>query len=375
MTMTISIKRVLCAAALCSVVQVVPAMVALDDSELGEVHGQALLVADFIGANSLAGAGGSGSATDFEFYRMGLDVLVEMNMNIDKLQLGCGGFNESIASNACDIDLDFVSLMGLNATGDGPGSAKSSFRLERPYIEIAIRGSGANREIAGFKVGSQAANGYFGTGRVYNNGQANLENGGTCNSNNSTNRLACHSGLNRVSGFLGVELSGQFPVSITLLGTQTACFGDHATNSSCNTPYYVDIAGTRISEIVQPGVPLTLSGGFLSAIGISQAYATIQQNLRFIHGFALDGTSDFFLSFQRERVAYPTYAKDGYSHPANAGWWMNVPEVNVKNFTGDTVSLGFGEAFNALSAPGPLVVNSELNTVPPVNCYGSYRFC
>lgn len=348
------------------------AMVMLDDDDLSRVTGQALFVSDMI-----APAGAAGSSTDFTFFRMGLDVQLELNANIDKMQLGCGGFNESIVGNACDIDLDFVRLMGLNAAGDGPGAAvDSSFTLRRPYIELAIRESGdGTREIAGVKIGSQEANGFFGVGRTYANGQVNQEHGGTCGGNNPAARLACHSGINRLSGYIDAELSGQFPVSITLLGTQTACFGDVATNNSCNTPYFVEIQGTRLNEIVEPGIPLTLSAGFLSAIGISQAYATIQQNLRFIHGFALDGTSDFFISFQRERVSYPTYDKQGYAQTANAGWWMNVPQVNVKNFTGDTVSLGIGDAFSALSSPGPVVRDSELNTVPPVNCYGGNMFC
>ena len=343
------------------------AMAPMTDLEMEKVIGQGIIVSETIL--------GSGPAAGFKYYRMGLDARLSLNANIDKMQLGCGGFNESIASNSCEIDLDFVRLMGLDAGGTQAGAVGSDFVLTRPYIELATTGSGTTREVVGLKIGSQQADGFFGVGRRYANGEVNLENGGTCGSGNPTSREACHSGINRLSGNIRSELSGQFPVSITLLGTQNACFGDSANNADCNTPYFIDIVGTRINEIYQESVPLTLDEGFLNAIGIDEAYATIQQSLRFIHGFALDGTDDFFLSFQRQKLVYPTYDKTSYSATANAGWWMNVPSVNVKNFTGDTVSLGIGEALEALGAPGPVVEDSELNVNPPDNCFGTATFC
>ncbi len=342
-------------------------MAPMTDTEMQDVSGQGLIVSETIA--------GTGAGAGYNYYRMGLDARLSLNANIDKMQLGCGGFNESIASNACDIDLDFVRLMGLDGSGTEPGAVGSDFVLTRPYIELATTGSGTTREVVGLKIGSQQADGFFGVGRRYSNGQLNLENGGTCGSGSPAARVACHSGINRLSGNIRSELSGQLPVSIPLLGTQNACFGDSSNNSDCNTPYYVNIVGTRINELYQESVPLTLDDGFLSAIGIDQAYATIQQRLRFVHGFALDGTDDFFLSFQREKVAYPNYDKSGYSAPANAGWWMNVPSVNVKNFTGDTVNLSIVEALTALRAPGPVVRDSELNVIPPDNCFGGAVFC
>lgn len=346
---------------------------AMDDAELAEVTGQALFVSDRI-----APTGSAGSATDFTFYRMGLDIELLMNANIDKLQLGCGGFNESIASNACDIDFDFVRFMGRNGTSAG-NAVTSDFKLLRPYIELAVRndGTASLREIAGIKIGAQAADGFVGVGRRYSTSGSplNQENGGNCTGTSGTAALNCHSGINRISGYLNTELSGQFPVSIPLLGTQTACFGNVTFNGDCNTPYFVEIVGSRLDQIRVPGVPLTLSAGFLSAIGIDQAYATIEQSLRFIHGFALEDTDDFYLSFQREQVAYPTYDKSGYAVTANAGWWMNVPQVKVVDFTGATVSLPIDDALEALGSPGPVVANSELNQTPPLNCFGSAMFC
>ena len=359
-------------------------MLSLDDDELSAVTGQALFVTDVI-------EGDPGSPeTNFTYYRMGLDVNLELNANIDKMQLGCGGFNESVVSNACDIDMDFVRLMGLNAAGDGPSpeGATSSFSLLRPYIELAVTGDDdpALREIVGVKIGSQQANGYFGVGRVYEQGQVNQEFGGTCGSETGDQKLACHTGLNRISGYLNTELSGQFVIN-TSLGSGTACMGNVTATQAgftnmtgrCNTPLFVEIQGTRVNEMFEPGLELTVTDGLFTVlewIGLNTAYATVQQNLRFIHGFSLEDTADFFLSFQRQLVAYPDFDGEDFSVPANAGWWMNVPQVGVRNFFGSEVVLdgGLGETLGALSSPGPLVSNSELNSVPPVNCY-SGQFC
>lgn len=362
------------------------AMEPIDDEALSEVTGQSLFVGDFIAGNPSDPNGGR-----FDFHRMGLDVELALNANIDKLQLGCGGFNNSIAGNACDIDMDYVRLMGLNANGDGghPDGPLSDFILKRPYIEIAVTGTGiTNREVAGIKVGSESANGYFGVGRKYANGQTNQEFGGVCGSGSPAARLNCHTGLNRVSGYLNTELSGRFPID-GALSSGDACFGVmtgpnalaqcSATDTegvwgSQSGPMMAEIVGTRLTEMRQT-IELDVDGDILGFIPLDHAYSTVIQNLRFLHGFALDDTSDFFLSFQRERVAYPTYQKDGFAYPANAGWWMNVPYVGVKNFVGDTVELGLGDELAALGYPGPDVENSELNSLPPNNCYGGYGFC
>jgi hypothetical protein len=356
----------------------VQALSQMTDSEMTEVTGQALFVAD-----TIVGAGLGAGVT---YTRVGLDVELGLNAQINKWQLGCGGFNESVVANACDIDMDFVTLMGRNGTGpadNSPGAIGSDFLLTRPYLEIATKGSGSTREVVGIKIGAQTTNGFFGVGRRYNINQVNLENGGTCTTGTPLN---CHSGLNRLSGYINAELSGQFPVSITLLGTQTACFGRTTINASCpmsNAPVTAEAIGTRMNNIFKPSIPLTLSAGFLSAIGIDQAYATIDQDLRMMHGFALNNTSDFFLSFQRERLYYPSYTTNSstaagsqsYSQPTNAGWWMNVPSLKVTDLQGATVSLGIGDALSALSAPGPTVTDSELNQSPPSNCWGSNKFC
>jgi hypothetical protein len=364
------------------------ALIPLSNEEMSSESGQGLIVAEQLqGANVTSGLG-TGDWSNYTYTRMGLDARLSLNANIDKMQLGCGGFNEAIRTNSCDIDMDYVRLMGLSGTGPcamsttttDPCYGGGDFVLTRPYIEIATKGTGVNREVVGVKIGAQNTNGYFGVGRNYANGATNLENGGTCGTSSGAPALACHSGLNSISGYLHTEMSAQVDVNITLFGGETACFGNTTfTNDTCGVAdtYYRDLVGTRMAEIRAPSIPLKLSGGFLSFIGISQAYADLTENFRFIHGFALQNTGDFGLSFQRERLAYPGYAKTNasYSYPANAGWWMNVPDVKAVDILGAPVSMSVGQAVTALSEPGVPLSNIELNSVAPDNCWGNSRFC
>lgn len=355
----------------------------MSDSEMADINGQGLFVADTII--------GSGAGAGMTYTRIGLDTRLDLNMNINKFQLGCGGFNETIVSG-CDIDMDYVRLMGRNV--NGPGAEGSDFSLIRPYLEVVTKGTGSAREVVGIKIGAQSADGYFGVGRRYNNGETNLENGGTCGSAAGAAALACHSGLNRLSGNVRVEMSASLPVTICTLGyifgscagasSSTACFGRTTIDANCGageTPVYRNIIGTRVNALDAQSIQLKLNGGLGGLIG--SAYSWITEDLRFIHGFALQNTSDFFLSFQREKVSYPTYttnsttaaASQTYSPAANAGWWMNVPDLKALDIQGAEVEITLGDAFATFGPPGLHLTNIELNSTPPDNCYGTVKFC
>lgn len=342
-------------------------LAALSDEDLSDHTGQALLFSD-----KVAGASGSGMT----FYRMGLDSKLDFNANMNRLQLGCGGVNGQAAAG-CDIDMDYVRFMGRN--GNQAGAPGSDFTLTRPYVELAIKNDGSGqREVVGFKLGAQEANGYVGIGRNYADNTTNQEVGGSCTGANQGNgALACHSGINRLSGYMNMELSGVVPINITLLGSQRGCFGYTTLDSKCadNAPFKVAAWGSRFNTVNIPALTLELSAGFLSAIGIDEAYSNLTENLRFIHGFALTNTKDFSLSFQREQVAYPNWTKTGYARTTNTGWWMNVPDVKVTDLVSDTVNLGLFAALGALGKPGVAVTNIELNSVAPSNCYGGRSFC
>lgn len=389
----------------------------IEDKVLSESFGQALFVVDKIGANALTGSMGANSPTDFTFYRMGLDAELAMNMNIAKMQLGCGGINDALTANpACDIEMDYVRFMGRNgdkapsATGnaavDGPINAASDFILRRPYIELAVKneGSATTREIVGIKIGAEMADGYVSAGRSYANGATNIEHGGTCNTGaavlSSPGQLNCHSGVRSISGFLGTELSATLP--LTVIGSNGyGCAGNTSTGvDDCGSgdALYLDYAGTRMDVLNLSDLSLKLNGGLAGIIG--SGYARLIANTRMIHGFALINTKDFFLSFQRQQVAYPRYSKaiptvaeapvcaagnpqptrcsSAYAVPANPGWWMNVPDVKLTNAMIERVSVGLfdlGSLLSALGRPGMSAYNPDLNIEPAANCYGGRSFC
>lgn len=82
----------------------------LNDAELSKVSGQALMSLSYIAPNdSVNKMQGQGIG----FYKLGLEADLELNANIKKLQLGCGGVN---GAGGCDIDIDNLSLSGIADT-------------------------------------------------------------------------------------------------------------------------------------------------------------------------------------------------------------------------------------------------------------------
>lgn len=364
-------------------------MVEMDADQMSAVHAQALFWSDTIPPNSLTGSGGAGSSTDFSFYRVGLDVDLAFNLNIDKLQLGCGGTNENVVANACDLDMDYVRFMGRS--GSTPGAAVTSdFSTRRPYLEIAVRedASKTNREVVGIKIGFENADGALGIGRTYANNQTNVERGGTCNSgaNSGAGALACESGINYMSGYLRAELSGDAQAS-HVLGHSDVCFGNtrtfrwsgggHGTNDTCGPgdAYFTTVSGTRMHNIQDANIPAKIYHGSFS--GDTAAF-DLRESLRFIHSIVLDAalTKDFFISFQRQQIAYPKYDKSGYAVTANTGWWMNVPHAELLEIRAD-VDYGLLGSLSLLATmqEGINITDLDINQEPPVNCFNSMKFC
>ena len=163
------------------------AMVEMRDEQLSEVTGQALMQMDKETTNG------------FTFYTAGLDAVLELNMNIEKLQLGCGGVN---GSPGCDLDIDNFSLGCVaNASGDCisldpeqgsnqipgavPDSATQSkmndFTIQRPYFQFAIKNDNSKtlREVVGIRMGGEDVSGPLSFGSLntfsgYMSGTANL---------------------------------------------------------------------------------------------------------------------------------------------------------------------------------------------------------
>src|SRR5690606_3586665 len=140
-------------------------------------------------------------------------------------------------------------------------------------IAVAYPNDPTKREVVGFEFGAQSVTGYMGIGRVYQNGQVNQETGETCVATYS-NSVGCHSGLNSLSGFMHVTMSGAVTVDddtgiLGIHATGDACFGNTTYGSRCNPgktaytgpggakpagpPSYpeltTDIIGTRINSL------------------------------------------------------------------------------------------------------------------------------
>lgn len=400
-------------------------LTALPDDDMGSIYGQGLFFSDKVGGSELVGS--NVYSAPFTFYRVGLDGDLALNVNIDHLQLGCGGVNDFLsAKHGCDIDLEHVSLLGRNPASFQPGNPLSAFTLRRPYLELAIKNDGtANRELAGFKIGAASVDGGLSIGRRYLPGQTNQENMLTtnCTSESTGNGVgACHSGINSVSGALGLELSLSMflrtAIKVGFLRVPAegwGCGGRTAmTLDECGTgrdeALFADVAGTRMKDLRLAAVPLRAK---LTAVGITipplDAYATLLTPLRPIHSLTLENSGDFFISFQREPIAYPRYSKmtpvaemtangtintafdscaidrfrsarcvSAYTVPANTGWWLNAPNVKLLDIINPLVVLPdvtITELVALLAPPGLEIDQIELNLTPVKNCYGATRFC
>lgn len=428
------------------------ALVSMDDEALAQIDGQAgsLFIADHIGPNELSGLpqGGDAGTANFDFYRMGLDVKMKLNLNIAKFQLGCGGVNDLLtASPGCDLDIDYLGFMGINAAGDRPAydaanadiygkfGPDSGFELTRPYVELAIKNGSTRtrREVVGIKIGAQKINGAIRMGRDYlglgGYGQeaslTNMENGGTCNPSATTGSgvVNCHSGLNSISGYLpGLELSAGFRArarvcldltTICLFGigevdlNLDGCIGriSFSPCTSGDTPFFIDAGGTRLSVLDVAAARLKLATNFVFPIEL-EGYGELQLNTRQIHYLLTPNSSGFFLSLQRERVAWPHYEKtpplnnipydacnpaygqvtarcsSSYATPANTGWWLSAANAKVLNLQpGNRIVIpGTFDIYELLSALGPnnspiVINNPRLDFVAPRNCYGTAVFC
>ncbi|MEF9957929.1 MAG: hypothetical protein RR767_12140 [Acinetobacter sp.] len=164
----------------------------LSDSELSAATGQALMSMSYIAPNDVANLekNRSGGDTSIGFYKLGMEAELELNLNVKKLQLGCGGRN----GPGCDIDLDNVSLSGnptlvgtdYNSATNRENRVGSSAKLTNPFIEFAIKdpGSASTRQMVGFRVSSEKAQGLLTIG--------------TENSNISN-------GINALSGYIPVR--------------------------------------------------------------------------------------------------------------------------------------------------------------------------
>lgn len=326
----------------------VSSLIQLDDTELSEVKGQALMSLSYIAPNdALNKMRGQGVG----FYKLGLEAEMELNANIKKLQLGCGGAN---GVGGCDIDIDNLSLSGISDTR--LGRVGSSAKLTNPFLEFAIKNPNASsiREIVGLRLSAEKVIGLLTTG----NENSDLPNG--INSLSGFLKTKPTTGLgytnSRGMSYNDTQMAitgkvdvcvlffcGRLPLSsnnynLSLESTtapisigSTTINGKRQTSANLVGKAYID--RLNFSGRLKAGVRIPLLGNLNlekqvdgNITGLT-ANLSISENLGYIHKIPLN--NPFSLSLQSQNVWWPNAEVT-----AQKGWWMAFEDtVDIGNVT------------------------------------------
>jgi hypothetical protein len=349
-------------------------MTALDDESLSNQTGQALFFTEYVAP----GATGSPAVNNgIGFFTLGMSARVELNANISRLQLGCGGVN---GPGVCDIDIDDVSLAGLNPVNGSFAGTNTVF--ENPFLMLAIKNptSLSTREVVGVKFGALSALGSMLIGQNNGPGQTPTD------YNNS--------GINRLSGTMGFFLEGAkmnacikaiIGSGCGLLPAFPAVARPHSQLATLNRAYQLDDLGPLIADSSLGPVPLVYTNLHL-----------VNTPLVALHEVKLanrDNTPsrNVSLSVQKQPVAYPFIDDSGAQSfkytdilgtanatvpTANTGWWMNIPSATIETVTStQTVILTAAQAATGIFGLRVDVQPVDFGQNPVPNCYGGLKFC
>lgn len=336
----------------------------LNDEELSDIHGQALMSLTYI---SPSDAENKMQGQNTGFYKLGMEAEVKLNANINKLQLGCGGDN---GAGGCDIDIDNLSLSGISDTRTG--RAGSSAVLTNPFVEFAIKnpGSASTREVVGIRLSSEKIVGLLSTGtnnegpnginsfsgymKVNGQGEAKtksgtfgLAKGEVVNTNANINIFLCTTGcgsaqvLNAGYGFNSSKNTGIIIPSMKVpFQIKDAVVSGNRINSA------IVKANATIPEIAikqdsgQLGVSLNTNACVLFFVCVKDTFFKMDtkiQNLKaninfeealgYIHNLPI--SSSAYLGLQTSDLHWP-----GAVEVAKKGWWMSLQDpINLGDIT------------------------------------------
>ena len=333
--------------AMCAFTQHGFAMTTLNDEELSGVDGQALLSMEVQkGYNQVDNSNKTYDQSNISFYKLGLEAEMEINANIKKLQLGCGGVN---GAAGCDIDIDNIALSGLpagsNYTSDD--RAGSSALITNPFLQFAIKNpdKASTREVLGFRLSAEKIQGLMTLG---------TENSSSPNGINSFSgymKTKSASGVaNTASRIMDYAATGQLIEGTVRgkIGSLTLPLDLHYTSkdyaftlNESTAPFTIPatiVSGTRMKDVVLKGTgtvnridfngPLKaeLLGGLLNLdkqitgnlTGL-KTDITVNQNLGLIHALYLNNPAS--LSLQAQNILWP-----GAAVAANQGWWLAMED-------------------------------------------------
>ena len=331
------------------------AMEQLTDDQMSNVQGQALLNLN------VTNPGGSNPNSNIGFYRLGMEASIELNANVKKLQLGCGG----VKGTGCDIDIDNVALTGITTSNSQGAGTTSDFVLNNPFIEFAIENptSAASRNIVGFRLGALSALGMMSLG-----------------SNSNTSTLSDDTGINSLSGDIGVTVSNATikDINLTLFGakllTADAKVENYSTTLVANRSTSFSLTGLKATAQINAPL-LNLINLNLTANMNDIPYSTVHRlQVSDANG---NPTSGAYLSLQSKDITWQNIATNQWSGSAKQGWWLSIPQTQFKdlNMDGSAVSLSLGSAIGGILGATVNIPAMDLGQVPVNNCYGSLKFC
>lgn len=380
----------------------------LQDSELNKITGQSLFSMSYIAPTE------PGNSSNLGFYTLGLEATLELNANIRRVQLGCGGVN---GADQCDIDLERVRLTGLTPGPSGT-YADSDAVLDNPFIQFAVKNpnSASTRSVVGVALGAQTIVAQMSVGENPTPDIAGTPGGtpgGETGANVISGRLPAQVSHVELASTLCTRVSGSNCIvalgdgNLPLLNTTVK------PRNGVNQPNGVFsslVTGNRMTNLkLGPfgldAAPLDSIGGvFVSALG-GVAYGTLDENFIDIHNLNISSnkTSGFLLTLNQQDILWPQMGTSGTSSfptpsqftnshgstitedmlLAKRGWFLIFPGVSLggtpeEPLVTSRVLLGVlnnPSALQVLSYPGITIPSINLRQIPTHNCYGSLKFC
>ena len=282
------------------------AMTALDDAELSEKSGQALLNLSTIMPGEQGNVNGNTG-----FYKVGLQAQLDLNANIRKLQLGCGGIN---GADGCDVDIDYLRFAGLgsldaNGRPINDGGPATDFNLVNPYVEFAFSDpdSLVNRKLVGLRIGSEQTRGVLSIGTRPVDAQGNAVSSEVTVDGVPQEDVSKHTGINSLSGVIGELLV--VGTADTNLGPGDIQGRDDDDNDSLAT--FDNVYSSRASELRL--APLEVN----NVLGFVNVDADLITSLKLIHNLKIANNGDFgmfverALNFGGEHIAIHSHGRPG----------------------------------------------------------------
>lgn len=352
-------------------------MVSLNDEELSAVQGQALMNLAYANSTTDSSLG---------FYKLGMEANVELNANINKLQLGCGGIS---GPGQCDIDIDNLSLSGNSDNRDG--RVGSSALLTNPFIEFAIKNkdNASTREIMGFRLSAEKVIGLLTLGTENSNEKNGInvlsgyleiaQTGGIAKINPLKNMKPSFVNNQQIQGkACGILVCLPFTTTDYTLNLTTDAAGQSSAPLLANLTLpqqkievkrksSVDLTATAVANNIKiSGNIKAVAAGLINLdknaageVDGLNVNVKIKEDLGYIHKIDLNGTP-LSLSLQKQNLRW-----NGSKSVAQQGWWLEFSNpVQIGDITPvETVDIAASTISEAL-----VQISNHLTNVEPVQC-------